>query len=259
MMIDMDVLLGRWPFMPLKYDTVDGVLELMDRADIERGVVTSLNSVFYYDCEIGNREVGQACRQHPDRFIPFIVLNPNLMLWKQHLQECLENYNVKGIKLHPDYHKYSLLEEKTAAIMEEARKVHLPVYIQTSLVDMRHHPGYCLVPEVPISEVAQAIERYAQNTFIIGGAQHFRARASELIRTTKRDDFYIVIDGLGGPFDGLGGFVDRIGSSRLLFGTRTPILYAEAARMVVEQSPISKEDQDRIFGTNAAQLLGLAN
>ena len=258
MIIDMNVLLGRWPFMPLKYDTVPGVLELMDRAGIEKGIVTSLNSVFYYDCEIGNREVGQASLQHPDRFIPFVVLNPNLMLWKKHLQECLENYNVKGIKLHPDYHKYSLLEEKTAEIMEEARKYRLPVYIQTSLLDMRHHPGYCLVPEVPISEVAQAIERYPQNTFIIGGAQHFRSRANELIRTTTRDNYSIVIDGIGGFFDGLGSFVDQIGSDRLLFGTRTPILYAEAAKMVVEQSPISNEDQDRIFAANAVQLLGLA-
>ena len=182
MIIDLNVLLGRWPFMPLKYDTVAGVLELMDRAGIEKGVVTSLNSVFYYDCEIGNREVGQACHQHPDRFIPFVVLDPNLMLWKKHLQECLENYNVKGIKLHPDYHKYSLLEDKTAEIMEEARNYGLPVYIQTSLLDMRHHPGDCLVPEVPILEVAQAIERYSQNTFIIGGAQHFRVPMNSSVR-----------------------------------------------------------------------------
>jgi len=258
MIIDMHVLLGRWPFMPLKYDTVPGVLELMDRAGIDRGIVTSMNSVFYLDCEIGNREVGQACRQHPDRFTPLVVLNPNLMLWKQHLQECLDVYDIKGIKLHPDYHKYSLLEDKAAAVMAEALKHRLPVYIQTSLLDMRHHPGYCLVPEVPILEVAKAVEMYSENTFIIGGGKHFSTRAVELLGATTRENFYLVTDSLGGPFDGLEGLIERIGSDRLLFGTRTPILYSEAARMVIEQSTIGAEDKEKVLGKNAAQLLGLA-
>ena len=62
---------------------------------------------------------------------------------------------------------------------------------------------------------------------------------------------------IGGPYDGLGGLVERIGSPRLLFGTRTPILYAEAAVMTVEQSTIDEEDKERIFWGNAAALLSL--
>ena len=258
MIIDMHILLGRWPYMPLKYDTVPGVLDLMDRAKIDKGVVTSLNSVFYYDSEIGNLEVGQACLQHLDRFIQFLVLNPNLMSWKKHLHICMNKYDVKGIKLHPDYHKYSLLAEDSAKVMAEAAKYHLPVYIQTSLLDLRHHPGYSLVPEVPIMEVAQAIERYPGNTFIIGGGKHFRSRAAELIKATSQDNFYLVTDGLGGPFDGIGGLVDQIGNARLLFGSRTPVMYTEAALDVVNQSDISAEDRDMILGKNAAGLLGMA-
>jgi len=219
--------------------------------------VTSLNSVFYYDCETGNREVDAACRQHADRFLAFAVINPNLLSWKEHLQECLETYGIVGIKLHPDYHKYSLLEDGAAAVMEEARGLGLPVWIQTSVLDMRHHPGYCFVPEVPIAEVARAVDRYAENTFVIGGGKHFGSRVNELLQLAASRNFYIVTDGLGGPFDGLGGLAERIGSGRLLFGTRTPILYAEAARLMIEQSILSEEDKARILGGNAVALLGL--
>jgi predicted TIM-barrel fold metal-dependent hydrolase len=258
MIVDINVLLGRWPFAPLKYDNVEGVLTLMDRAGIDRGIVTSLNSVFYYDCEIGNREVGEACKQYPDRFVPLAVINPNLLLWKDHLEECIEEYGVKGLKLHPDYHKFSLLEDKTARVMREARRLRLPVYIQTSLLDMRHHPGYCFVSEVPISEVAQAVDRYSENTFIVGGGQWFMRRARQLFNSVRKNQsFYIVTDGLGGPFDGLGELAEQIGSSRLLFGTRIPILYAEASKLVVEQSKISAEDREKILGGNAAELLSL--
>lgn len=258
MIVDMNVLLGRWPFAPLKYDNVEGVLTLMDRAGIDKGVVTSLNSVFYYDCEIGNREVGEVCKQYPDRFVPLAVINPNLLLWRDHLKECIEEYEIKGLKLHPDYHKFSLLEGKAAEVMQEARRLELLVYIQTSLLDMRHHPGYCLVPEVPISEVAQAVDRYSENTFIVGGGQWFMQRAIQLVNSVRKNkNLYIVTDGCGGPFDGLGTLVEKTGSSKLLFGTRTPILYAEASKLVIEQSKISAEDREKILGGNATELLSL--
>jgi predicted TIM-barrel fold metal-dependent hydrolase len=110
---------------------------------------------------------------------------------------------------------------------------------------------------VPIAEVAQAVERYPDNTFVIGGGKHFAGRVNELLRSTEAENFYIVTDGLGGPFDGLGGLVERLGSERLLLGTRTPILYAEAAKWTVEQSAIGELDKARILGENAARLLGL--
>ncbi len=258
MIVDMNVLLGRWPFAPLKYDNVEGVLTLMDRAGIDKGVVTSLNSVFYYDCEIGNREVGEACKQYPDRFIPLAVINPNLLLWKDHLKECIEKYGVKGLKLHPDYHKFGLLEGRAAEVMREAKRLMLPVYIQTSLQDMRHHPGYCLVSEVPISEVAQVVDRHSENTFIVAGGQWFMQKAVQLVKSVRRNkNLYIVTDGCGGPFDGLGTLIEQTDSSKLLFGTRTPILYAEAAKLVIEQSKISAEDKENILGGKAAELLSL--
>jgi predicted TIM-barrel fold metal-dependent hydrolase len=179
------------------------------------------------------------------------------MMWREHLQECVEVYGTRGIKLHPYYHKYNLLEDQAAEVMAEARSYGLLVYVQTSLLDVRHHPGYCLVPEVPISEVAQAAERCAESRFIVGGAKHFRSRTAELFGSTVSRNCHVVTDGLGGPFDGIGGLADRVGSARLLFGTRMPLLHAEAARAVVEQSVLSDEDKEKILGTNAAELLGL--
>jgi len=258
MIVDLNVLLGRWPFFSHKYETVDGVLGLMDRAGIDVAVLSSLNSVFYYDCETGNHEVGRACAQHPDRLLPLAVLNPNLLDWPSHLHQCVEEYGIRGIKLHPDYHKYSLLGPGAAQVMDEARRLGLPVTIQTSLLDLRHHPGYCFVPETPIAEVVQAVERYSENTLIVAGAKHFGTRARELAEGATSANVYVVTDGLGGPFDGLGDLVERLGADRLLFGTRTPLLYAEAARDVVQQSLIGAEEKRCILGGNAAALLGLA-
>jgi uncharacterized protein len=264
MILDMNVFVGRWPFAPLKYEKAQDIVGLMDRAGIEKALVTSLNSVFYYDCQIGNREVGEACKQYPDRLIPCAVINPNLPRWREHLAACVDDYGVRGIKLHPDFHKFNLLpdmsSEEPAGVMAEAARRGLPVHIQTSLLDMRHYPGYCLVPEVPILKVVEAIEHYADNTFIVGGGRWFRARAFELAkqaRAANLTNVYIATDGLGGPWDGIGALVEQMGSDRILFSSRTPILYSEASKRMIETSSIAQEDKAKILGGNAARILGL--
>lgn len=242
--------------MRFPYEEPDEILVLMDRAGIDRAVLTSLNSVFYYDYEKGNREVGDAYRQYPDRFIPFVVINPNFVNWQDHLQECMDTYEVQGIKLHPDYHKYSLSQPMAAEVMVEAQNRGLPVYIQMSLLDMRHHPGYCFVEETPFLEVAEIIQAYPKITFIVGGAKHFGSILQKLLKyASGSTNFYVVTDGIGGPFDGLERVVAQMGSSRLLFGTRTPILYAEAATDALSQASIASDAKTAIFGQNAGQLL----
>jgi predicted TIM-barrel fold metal-dependent hydrolase len=265
MIIDLNVFLGRWPFAPLHYETVEDILRLMDRACIDRAAVSSLNSVFYYDSEIGNHEVGKACRGYSDRLFPFVAINPNLLGWKEHLHECIETYGAKGIKLHPDYHKYGLVTgpragEDIPSLMAEAAGLGLPIFIQTSMFDLRHHPGYCVVWEAPMSDVGEAIARYPGNSFIIGGGRWFGSRVRELIKQVGRDgpkNFAIASDGIGGTWEGVKGLVDQIGSTRILFSSRTPILYSEASKDMIEQSEITAEDKSNIFGRNAARLLKL--
>jgi uncharacterized protein len=265
MILDMNVLLGRWPFARLGYEGVDDMLRLMDRAGIDRAVVTSLDSVFYYDAEIGNHDVGEACLRHPDRLIPYAIINPNLARWREHLARCVQDYGIKGIKLHPDYHKFDLLPGRLhrpegEALMAEARRLGLPVYLQTSLFDMRHHPGYCFVWEIPVQDVARTLQRYQDNIFIIGGARWFSGVVEQLLTLTASSQvatYYVATDGLIGPYDGIAGLVGRIGASRFLFSSRTPLLYSEASRDMIQQSKLSAEEKTGIFGLNAANLLGL--
>lgn len=265
MIVDMNVLLGRWPFWSLRYEGVKGVLALMDRAGIDKAVVTSLNSVFRVDYETGNSEVAKACRLHPDRFVPFAVINPNFRQWEEHLKICLEKYGFKGIKLHPDYHKYRLGQKEIRNLMAEAERLELPVYVQTSLVDhrnlSRYREFYCVVPETPVGEVASLIRNHPKNKIIVGGAIRGGNKAIGLVQQVKESkNFYIetsVMD--AGPFDCVEKLVETIGSTKLLFGTRMPILIPEAAKSAIEKSNLSEEDKERILGGNAEELLSITS
>ncbi len=144
--------------------------------------------------------------------------------------------------------------------MAEARRLGLPVYLQASLFDMRHHPGYCFVWEIPVTQVAQAVKRYQDNVFIIGGARWFANVVRDLINLTQGSPaatYYVATDGLGGPYDGIGELVGRLGASRFLFSSRTPLLYSEASRDMIQLSHLGEEEKKAILGDNAARLLGL--
>ena len=66
--------------------------------------------------------------------------------------------------------------------MAEAVRLALPVYVQTSLYDMRHHLGYCFVRETPIAEVGRALELHHENSFVL-----FRRGGLNLIAYTHTE------------------------------------------------------------------------
>lgn len=106
--------------------------------------------------------------------------------------------------------------------------------------------------------MARAVERYSANRFLVAGAKHFNSRVQEIARHAPgADNWAVVSDGLGGPFDGVGSLVEQMGASRLLYGSRLPLLYAEAAQEMVGQSLIAEDERRQIMGANAARLFGL--
>jgi len=57
LIIDSNAYIGHWPFRRLRYNTADGIIELMDRCGIDKAVVGSINSVFYKNYQAGNEEL----------------------------------------------------------------------------------------------------------------------------------------------------------------------------------------------------------
>jgi predicted TIM-barrel fold metal-dependent hydrolase len=97
----------------------DEILRRMDRAGVERAVVTT------HPEQIDNDYIAAACRAHPDRLIGYAVVNPWLQESEDELRRCIETLGLVGLKLNSLRHGFAIdrheLMDPFFAICDEAR------------------------------------------------------------------------------------------------------------------------------------------
>ena len=96
MILDANCAIGHWPFRPLWTTTAEGLLRMLDRAGIERAIVSHTHAVFYRSPHQSNAELYHALRPHRDRLIPFACLTPDYAGWRDDLKQCVEEWDFRG-------------------------------------------------------------------------------------------------------------------------------------------------------------------
>ena len=258
MIIDVNAYLGMWPFRRLRYNTPEGLLRLMDRAKISSAVVSS-SSVLYRNSHEGNLELAEEIEPYRDRLIPFAVINPSYAGWREDLKECVESLGMKGLRLHPNYHDYRLTEDCASDLIKETVDRGLPVSIALRMEDERQHHWLVRVPPVSTYDLAEAINRFPEATFILTYI-HYREAEPILNACPDRENFYIELTShylFGAYPNQLQSLVEKMGAERILFGSGMPLKYPEAALMKIECLDVSEEEKEKILHKNAERILGL--
>ena len=141
MIIDVNAWVGHWPFRRLRHNTVQGLLRLMDRSGIDRAVVASIHGAFYRDAHAANEELADQVLRHRDRLIPFATLNPAYAGWEEDLRRCVEDLELCGIRLVPQYHGYDPASNASLDLLDAVSEVGWPVQVPMRIVDRRQrHP-----------------------------------------------------------------------------------------------------------------------
>ena len=120
MLIDTNTYLGHWAFRPLPWRDADSLLRAMDAHGIDQAFVSSASAILYRNPQAGNEELFAETRAHPDRLIPFAVINPTYADWEHDLAVCCEEFGIRGLRLYPKYHRYSLGDANGNALIEAA-------------------------------------------------------------------------------------------------------------------------------------------
>ncbi|MBM4084485.1 MAG: metal-dependent hydrolase [Planctomycetes bacterium] len=256
MIIDANAYLGHWATRQLRHNTPDGLLKLMDRAEIDKACVSSASAILYKNSQSGNEELAEAVEGRRDRLIPLAVINPAYAAWEKDLAWCRDVLKAKGLRLYPSYHRYALKDACCAALIKAATEMGLLVSIPIRQVDYRQRHWLVNAPDVPLPDLAALVAAHPKARFILlEGAGYL---GSDLVKKAKDlpANYWIEISRPDAVYGNeIGQILEALGASRLVFGTGIPFKYPEPAVLRMEVLKATAEDKAKICCGNIQALL----
>jgi len=251
MIIDVNTFLGEWPFRKLSGDA-DTLLRIMAKCKVDLALVSSLNAIFYKDCEEANIWLKHIL-QRSKSLIGICTINPYFPNSLEHLHECINEMGMVGVKIHPSYHGYSLENNNVIGqFFEECSKAKIPIIVPLRIQDERSHHPASRIPPISASQIISAARKNSDLKIIV-----CNARSNEIsqicMKNNELNNLYIAFSWVQ-SLNFIEKMVKNIGSDKLLWGSNFPINYMEPMLRQVTESRIDDEDKEKILAENAKKI-----
>ena len=229
--VDTNVSLFRWPFRRLPLDETEALVEKYRSLGIAQAWAGSFEGVLHRDIASVNRRLSEACLNWPE-LIPIGSVNPELPGWEEDLRQCCGKLSMPGIRLYPNYHRYTLDDPRFAQLLNLATEAGCFVQIAVSMEDTRTQHPSLVVQDVDLAPLPDALGR-------VPGARvqllNYKPRGPIFERLAKTTDVMFDTARADGT-DGIPKLVRSLPTGRVLFGTHAPFLIPEAALIRVHES-----------------------
>jgi predicted TIM-barrel fold metal-dependent hydrolase len=250
--VDTNVSLFRWPFRRLPLDDADLLVKKLRSLGIAQAWAGSFEGLLHRDLAEVNRRLAEACRRYPE-LIPIGSINPELPGWEEDLASCVGEHSMPGVRLHPNYHGYSLDDPRFARLLKTATEAGRFVQIASAMEDVRTQHNLVRVPDVDLSPLPKTVAG-------IPGARvqilNHRLRSPLLEQLAETPGVYFDTARVDST-DGVPKLTRHVPAGRVLFGTHAPFLIPNAALIRVHESgSLDEAELKAVLGGNADQLEG---
>jgi uncharacterized protein len=252
--VDTNVTLGLWPFRRIPGDTIADLIPRLKRKGVTQAWASSFDCVFHRDLTSANARLAKACESASQGLlIPFGAVNPISPGWREDLRRCHEVHRMRGIRLYPNYHGYTLKDPAFAEILREARERKLIVQLVLALEDERSQFPLMRVPPVdpaPLTNVLQSVP--GVRIVVLNRNRNPGGEALKALAHAGEVYFDIaMIEGTGCA----GELLTAVSEKRLVFGSHAPFQYFESAMLKLKESGITDNQLTSIMSENARGLL----
>jgi predicted TIM-barrel fold metal-dependent hydrolase len=254
MIVDTNVYLSRWPFRRLPDDEPAALVARLKRHGVAQAWAGSFDGIFHKDIGAVNARLAEDCRRHGGNLLtPFGSLNPKLPDWQEELRRCHEGYKMPGIRLHPNYHGYTLEDPLFAEVLRMATARGLIVQLVVQMEDDRVQHPLMRVPPVqlaPLPKLAEANPKLRLE--LLNALRSVNRQALQPLARVPGVRFeFAMLEGVGG----VARLVDEVSAGRVLFGSHAPFYYFESALLKMKEAGLQADVADRITEANAREWL----
>jgi len=231
--IDSNVSLFHWPFRRLPLDDINALVQKLRSLGISQAWAGSFEGILNRDIAGVNRRLVEACSRF-EELKPFGSINPSLPDWEYDLGRCIDEHNMPGIRLHPNYHGYTLEDPRVSRLFELAAKAELLIQIAAEMEDPRTQNAMLQVPNVDLAPLPELMRAHAGARVQI---LNHHSRSQLLKRLAAAPGIYFDTARVEGT-DGVPTLVNSLPRGRVLFGSHAPFLIPEASLIRVHESGI---------------------
>jgi uncharacterized protein len=195
---------------------------------------------FFKDNGDGNKYVYELKQQVPELVIPFLWVNPLDPLHMSNLEKNIQNFQIKGIKLHQAWNPFTIDGSEFNTLVEVSRAKKLPVFIHL----------------YSIGETKKMLRFISNNqdvTFIIAhmlGLSIFKEMKQNLPNVffdTSGSERVRGVDILEA--------INLFGYQHVVFGSDTPYARIENQIAKIEQLNLSDKVKEHVFRLNIENIL----
>jgi hypothetical protein len=250
--VDTNVSLFQWPFRRLPLNDPDDLVKKLHSLGIAQAWAGSFEGVLHRDITAVNQRLAAVCRKRTE-LIPIGSINLELPGWEGDLRRCIDEHNMPGVRVHPNYHGYSLDDPRFTRLLKIANASGLIVQIAAAMEDTRTQHPMVRVPDVDLAPLTTLMPKLPGMRVQI---LNHRLRGTLLDRMAETPGVFFDTARVEST-DGVPNLVKSVPAGRVLFGTHTPFLIPEAALIRVHESAVLDEMGLRaVLSQNAEQVLG---
>ncbi len=251
--IDTNAYLGRWPIRHLPLADPAPLAVKLKSQDITEAWVSSLDALLHKDLAEVNARTADICTLHAI-FRPVGSVNPTLPRWENDIERCANQHHMRVIRLHPNYHNYTLDDPRFVELLKLASAHRLAVQIAVVMEDDRTQPALWRVPPVNVAPLPQALALAPQARVMLLNWQRTTSRGPTipLLKNTQVMFDIAMLEGMAG----IEGLLHELPIERLVFGSYAPVFYFESAKLKLQESALDGKHFNAITHENAARFLG---
>ncbi len=163
-------------------DDIGAFINGMDEAGVDMSVVCPIapESLGFHD----NEYTAKLVKQYPSRIIGYASVHPVMNNALDELRRGIEDYGLKGLKLHPPIQNFSMLDPLVGPIIEACIDYDIPILVHTGPVYARE-ARMIYSSSMDIDELAI---RYPQAKLIIAHGHPF---GIDPVMVAKHENVYI--------------------------------------------------------------------
>lgn len=248
--IDSNVSLFHWPFRRLPLDEPAALVSKLRELGISQAWAGTFEGILHRDISGVNERLANTCRSQPE-LVAIGSINPTAPSWQEDVRRCFSVHLMPGIRLHPNYHGYSLADSRFIELLRIAASEKRFVQLAVAMEDPRTQHKSLRATDVDLAPLAGVM---SQADGVRVQLLNYRPNSSLLDGLANIPDLFFDTSRAEGT-DGVPRLVERVPAGRVLFGSHAPFLVPEAALIRVHESDQLDETALRsVYAGNAKQF-----